>query len=113
MDKPLSISFQLIKKSVLIVGDYDPATVDPVERMNAWSLIHETGFELMAHLIQYDAKVHKVIQYEVTNGQIVFDVQTSANRETKQRCVAACEESLREPATEEVAFMIAAPEGVQ
>ncbi len=94
MDKVIDIKFHIDRRNVLLIGKYTPNQENPDERVSLWATIAEAGIQLMSALLGENAKVVKMLQYEVVEGEIVFDVTVVAKKAVKERAIKAVQEHL-------------------
>ena len=107
----LNISFGTIKKSCIVSCRYDVA--NQKSRLVAWQACQELGLDLVEELTDnYNTIVGKVVQYEVTPGEVVFDASTKGNQSNRKKALAAVEDRLKESMAEPVVNMNE-PEAVQ
>lgn len=99
MDKVIDIKFHIDRRNVLLIGKYNPNKDNPDERISLWATIAEAGIHLTSSLLGENAKVVKMLQYEVVEGEIVFDVTVVAKKVVKERAIKSVQEYLRDEAS--------------
>lgn len=87
LDHP-SIDFSVVKRSVYVVGRYNPGDSLTSDRLAMWQAVSNFGLEIAAELAaNYKARITRLVHFETRVGEIVFDVASTASMSNRRRAV--------------------------